>query len=507
MVSEMTKTVFTRARQRAWRAPINAVGTVAFAFVATSTQAQVVCNPSATPTPAIANQTVTLLGNCTVAGVPAATGSEVWTIPLATGGTTTLTRPLAAPPLAISFATVGAQALSVRLNNGALSTPFSLTLDVQAPTSAVASRVNQVAAPQQAAAQSSVRTQLSTVTNRLRYLRTQSGTPLLSGSVSTSTGTLSTSAGAVSTSSTDTGSKSSTDSDSSGRSAGEEASNADATRTGRLGVFIAGGLEDGQQIATADSPAFRTRTTGATVGADYRLTPQWVVGAGLGLLETSTRFAVGTGRQYTKGQSGTVYTSWSPTPSLYFDAAYSMDRSRYEVKRDDLVNDAAFGRTDGKGSGFTLTANYDQRFGAWTLSPYARFEQVDVRIQAFDEFGSTNSLQLGEQRVKAGTATLGVHAQYNLSTSFGIVTPHLRVELTRLTDEQQDPVRARLLNSSAVLFVDSPAGRADRNYGSVALGVSAQLRRGITMFIDLESGFGQVNYRLTRVNSGVKLEL
>lgn len=484
---------------------VRAVSAVALLVAATSAQAQVVCTPTATPTPAIANQTVTLRGNCTVAGVPATVGSEVWTIPLAASGTTTLTRPLAAPPLAISFAAAGAQALSVRLNNGSLSAPVSLTLDVQAPAGAVAARVNQVAAPQQAAAQSSVRTQLATVTNRLRYLRTQSGTPLLSGSVSTSTGTVSTSAGTVSTSSTDA--SSSKDGDSGGRATNDEASNADATRTGRLGVFIAGGLEDGQQIATADSPAFRTRTTGATVGADYRLTPQWVVGAGLGLLETSTRFAVGTGRQYTKGQSGTVYTSWSPTPSLYFDAAYSMDRSRYEVKRDDLVNDAAFGRTEGKGTGVTLTANYDQRWGAWTLSPYARYEQVDVRIQAFDEFGSTNSLQLGDQRVKAGTATLGMHAQYNLSTNFGIVTPHLRIEMTRVTDEQQDPVRARLLNSSAVLFVDSPAGRADRNYGSVALGVSAQLRRGITMFLDLESGFGQVNYRLTRVNSGVKLEL
>jgi uncharacterized protein with beta-barrel porin domain len=480
-----------------------AAGAFSLFVAATGALAQVVCAPSANPSPAIANQTVTLLGNCTVNGVPAATGSEVWILPLATGGATTLTRPLAAPPLAISFAAVGTQALSVRLNNGALSAPFSLTLDVQAPAGAVASRVNQVAAPQQAAAQSSVRTQLSTVTNRLRYLRTQSGTPLLSGSVSTSTGTVSASSTEAS-STKDSGSK---DSESGGRAANDEASNADATRTGRLGVFIAGGLEDGQQSATTDSPAFRTRTTGATVGADYRLTPQWVVGAGLGLLETSTRFAVGTGRQYTKGQSGTVYTSWSPTPSLYFDAAYSMDRSRYEVKRDDLVNDAAYGRTEGKGSGVTLTANYDQRWGAWTLSPYARFEQVDVRIQAFDEFGSTNSLQLGDQRVKAGTATLGVHAQYNLSTSFGIVTPHLRVEMTRVTDEQQDPVRARLLNSSAVLFVDSPAARADRNYGSVALGVSAQMRRGITMFIDLESGFGQANYRLKRLNSGVKLEL
>lgn len=505
MEFEMKKnsTVSSDFNQQVTRGALaRAVCAVALFVAAANAQAQVVCTPTVTPAPAIANQTVTLLGNCTVAGVPAATGSEIWTIPLATGGTTTLNRPLAAPALAISFAKAGTQALTVRLQlpTGVLSAPFSLVLDVQAPNGAVASRVNQVAAPQQQAAQSSVRTQLATVTNRLRYLRTQSGTPLLSGSVSTSTGTLS-------TSSTDTGSKSSTESDSGGRSAGEEASNADATRTGRLGVFIAGGLEDGRQTATADSPAFRTRTTGATFGADYRLTPQWVVGAGLGLLETSTRFAVGTGRQYTKGQSGTVYTSWSPTSSLYFDAAYSMDRSRYEVKRDDLVNDAAFGRTNGKGTGFTLTANYDQRWGAVTLSPYARFEQVDVRIQAFDEFGSTNSLQLGDQRVKAGTATLGVHAQYNLSTSFGIVTPHLRVEMTRVTDEQQDPVRARLLNSSAVLFVDSPAARADRNYGSVALGVSAQLRRGITMFLDLESGFGQVNYRLTRVNSGVKLEL
>jgi hypothetical protein len=68
-------------------------------------------------------------------------------------------------------------------------------------------------------------------------------------------------------------------------------------------------------------------------------------------------------------------------------------------------------------------------------------------------------------------------------------------------------VQARLLNSSTVLLVDSPAGRTDTSYGTVALGLSAQLRRGISLFVDAETGFGQSNYRVYRVNSGLKLEL
>jgi len=461
-------------------------------IAAASAQAQVVCAPTATPSPAIVNQSITLRGNCSVNGVLATAGSEVWTV-----GANTLTRPLAAPPLVVSFAAAGSQALSVQLDTGVLSAPFPLTLVVQAQAGAVGGRVTQLAAPLQQTAQTSVRTQLSNITNRLRYLRTQSGTPLVAGSVSTSSGTASTSSGEGSSAS----------GESSGRGPGDGAPSADATRTGRLGVYIAGGYEVGTQSAVGDVPGFRARTTGATAGVDYRLSKAWVIGGGLGMLDTNTRFSVGTGEQFAKGRSGTVYGSWSPTPSLYVDAALALDRSRYELKRDDLIGDAAFARTRGKGRGLTISAGYDKRFGAWSLSPYGRAEQVDVRIQSFDEFGSVNALALGEQRLKVGSFTLGGQAQYSLGTSYGIVTPHARIELSRLVADQQDPVRARLLNSSTVLFIDSPAGRIDRSYGTYGFGVSAQMRRGVSMFLDAEGGFGQANYRLWRVNSGVKLEL
>jgi large repetitive protein len=462
------------------------------------------------PTPAIVGQTVTLRGNCTVAGVPAAVGSEVWTVPIVNNGNTTLTRPLAAPPLSISFADAGTKTLTVQLNgaNNVLSAPFGLQVQVQGQNNAVLERTGEVAAPQQRTAQAATRTQLATVTNRLRYLRSQSGTPAMAGSVSTPAGSVSTSSASTSNASaSSTSSNSSSDSNSSDGSSSKDAPSADATRTGRLGVYIASGYESGKQGASTSSGGFKTRTTGATVGADYRLTAQWVVGAGLGRLNTLTRLTNSTGRQSAKGTSATVYASWAPSEQLYFDAAVSSDRNRYEVKRDDITGSPAFGRTRGKGLGVTVSGGYDTRLGNWQLSAYGRGEMVDVRIQAFDEFGSTNSLQLGAQRAKASNLTLGGQAQLPLGTAWGVFTPHARIELTRLLDEQQNAVQARLLNSSTVLLVESPGGRTDTSYGTVALGVSAQLRRGISLFVDAETGFGQSNYRVYRVNSGLKLEL
>ncbi len=468
-------------------------------MAASAAQAQSTCAPTVSPSPLVANQLATLNGNCTVNGVPATAGTEVWTVPNGQGGTASLNRPLGAPPLTLSFANAGTQDLSVTLQSpGGNFGPFAVQVTVQAPNTAAGTRLSATATPQQLAAVAAVRTQLSTVINRLRYLRTQSGTPAVSASLSTSQGS-------VATTSSGEQSGSSEGQGQSGSDAKKEL-NADGTQTGRLGVFIAGGLENAKQEATATGPGFRTKTTGATAGADYRLSKQWVLGAGLAVLDTDTKFTIGTGRQFAKGRSATFYGSWMPTPAWYVDAAYSVDRTRYELQRDDPVGDAAFARTKGKGQGFTLSAGYERRWGVWSLSPFARAEMVDVRIQPFEEFGSINSLEVGEQRVKSGNFTLGGQLQYNISSGWGIVTPYARIEATRTFEDNASPVRVRLVGSSTAVLIGQSAELRDQSFGNAAIGVTAQLLRGISLFADAEVGFGQLSYKPWRVNGGMKLE-
>lgn len=465
-------------------------------LAAMSAQAQTVCTPTVSPSPLVANQVATLNGNCTVNGAPATAGTEVWTVPDGQGGAATLNRPLGAPPLTLSFANAGTQALSVTLQSpGGNFGPFAVQVVVQAPTTAAGTRLSATATPQQLAAIAAVRTQLSTVVNRLRYLRTQSGTPAVSASLSTSQGSVST-----------TGSSGEGEGQGQSGSDAKKELNADGTQTGRLGVFIAGGLENARQEATATGPGFRTKTTGATAGADYRLSKQWVLGAGLAVLDTDTKFTIGAGRQFAKGRSVTVYGSWMPTPSWYLDAAVSIDRSRYELQRDDPVGDAAFARTKGQGKGLTLSAGYDRRSGAWTVSPFARAEVVDVRIQPFEEFGSINSLEVGQQHVKSGNFTLGGQLQYNISSGWGIVMPYARLEATRTFEDNTSPVRVRLVGSSTAVLLDESTELRDQSFGNAAIGVSAQMRRGVSLFADAEVGFGQTNYKPWRVNGGMKVE-
>jgi outer membrane autotransporter protein len=462
-------------------------------------QAQTICAPTVSPSPLVANQVATLNGNCTVNGVPATAGTEVWTVPNGQGGTATLNRPLAAPPLTLSFANAGAQDLNMTLQTpGGNFGPFAVQVAVQAPDVAASTRLSATATPQQLAAIAAVRTQLSTVVNRLRYLRTQSGTPAVSASLSTSQGSVSTTSSS--------GEQSSSDGQGQSGSDAKKELSADGTQTGRLGVFIAGGLENAKQEATATGPGFRTKTTGAAAGADYRFNKQWVLGAGLAVLDTNTKFTTGTGKQFAKGRSATFYGSWMPTPAWYVDAAVSIDRTRYELQRDDPVGDAAFARTKGKGQGVTLSAGYDKRWGAWSLSPFARAEMVDVRIRPFEEFGSINSLEVGEQRVKSGNFTLGGQLQYNIGSRWGIVTPYARIEATRTFEDNTSPVRVRLVGSSTALLLDESTELRDQSFGNAAVGVAAQMMRGISLFADAEIGFGQANYKPWRLNGGMKVE-
>ena len=448
-------------------------------------QAQtVVCAPTATPSPAILNQNVTFRGNCAVGGLTPLDGLEVWTLPVDGGGTTTLLRPLRAPPLVVSFATAGPKALTVQFEQTSRSAPFALLLQVQTSSTAVASRLAQLATPQQQAAQTAIRAQLSTVSNRLRTLRMQSSSLLLTPQSTVST----------------TGQGATAD-------AADGSKPPDATGTTGLGVYMAGNYERGRQQSADGTGGFVTRTAGATAGADYRLTTAWALGATLGLLDTQTRSSSDAGQQHAKSRSATAYASWTPSAKLYVDAALALERGRYEIKRDDTGGDIAYARTRSSGSGFTVAAGYDLHIGAWALSPYGRAELVQLKIDPFSEFNSVNALQVGMQRVKAGTATLGGQAQLSVGQAWGVITPYARLELTRLIENRQDAVSARLLNSQTVLLVDKPAGPVDRSAGRLALGAAAQLHRGVSMFVDAEAGFGQAHYRVWRVNGGAKVEL
>lgn len=274
----------------------------------------------------------------------------------------------------------------------------------------------------------------------------------------------------------------------------------------RLGVYIMGLDDYLRRAGSSDQYEFSARTDSVSIGADYRLNDDWVMGANLGLSDSHVSFAGSASDQKSRGNQVTAYASWSPTLSTYLSATVSYEASRFNLVRDDGTGLNSFATPRGHGLGVSLSGGRDFVMGAWSVGPYLRWDSITSEIDAFDETGSESAVSVSSQRTRSNTLNLGAQTQLSIPVSWGIVLPHVRVELSRRKDATPRAPTATLLSDNTTLLIPT-AAEADRSYGSVAFGVSALNQSGVSWFADYESSVAQKNYRTRRFSLGLRVEL
>jgi outer membrane autotransporter protein len=267
--------------------------------------------------------------------------------------------------------------------------------------------------------------------------------------------------------------------------------------------FYVGGLLDYLR-QKSDPNAFNARTTQLSVGGDHRFGDSWVAGGSIGRSEGRVSFAQSASRQESTGTNLTTYASYSLTPTSYLTATLSYEATRFDVTRDEqgtLTTSAPRGR----GIGLSLSAGRDYVFGPWTVAPYVRFDNVNSQVDAFNEAGGATAVAVSAQRLRSNSLNVGAQTQFAVPTSWGIVLPFVRAELTQRRDGVRQAAQATLLDdNSAVLVPVSPDTRD--GFGTVGFGVSGVHTEGLSWFADYETAVGQKGYRSRRLGFGLRSE-
>lgn len=250
--------------------------------------------------------------------------------------------------------------------------------------------------------------------------------------------------------------------------------------------------------------ALKIRTNGVSFGADYRLSRQSAAGVALGLSRSSSDLSGLADAQRARGTSLTVYGSYEPAPRWYLDGALSWARNRFELQRNTAAGGVARAETDGNGSGLTLTAGYQFLGPRSVVSPYLRAEVLRVKVDGYTETGDS-PVALGEQRVGSNALVAGSEFQFIVPTRLAIWVPHARLEWQHQSQRNRDGLSATLVGSGVQVAVD-PQAAADRSFGNLSVGVSAQLRRGLALFFDYETLFAKDDVSERRLSFGAKLE-
>ena len=269
----------------------------------------------------------------------------------------------------------------------------------------------------------------------------------------------------------------------------------------------------------------RIKREEASVGVDHALSPQWVIGGLLGYAhgkltrsQSSTFPPQTTPSQFDDATVRTRSTSIAatlthyPQPDVYVDASLSYMRTRFDVQR--LVNDLTLfeGRNAGRQWALSASVGRIWRSGSVALIPQLGVDYIDTRIEALDTSyvflnppdGPFPGFQVGEQRMKVWSATLGGQVQWINSVSFGTVTPYARAMWRQRLAIHADPVVSTAPGADAL--TTDLASATSRYMSTVAAGLLLQFSRGISAFADIGYSRGDPG-RETRFAFGIKFEI
>jgi uncharacterized protein YhjY with autotransporter beta-barrel domain len=268
--------------------------------------------------------------------------------------------------------------------------------------------------------------------------------------------------------------------------------------------YVRGNVILAQGFSQPTVAHFDDNTESVEAGADYRLTPNLLVGLTAGYAHTDA----------TLDPNGTSATVDSYSPGLY--ASYA-DKGWYADLTGDYVHNAytqartigflnqtATSAPEGDEGVVNLDGGRDFHLGAFTLGPLAGLQYTHLTVNSYTENNSVADLSVNEQDDDSLRSRLGGHLSYNLS-QYGVnFRPHLDATWQHEFMDQSRGITSQFNNFGGGSFsvrTESP----DRDFALADAGVDVDINRTITVFTDYMLQAGQSNYFGQSVQAGVKI--
>jgi outer membrane lipase/esterase len=292
---------------------------------------------------------------------------------------------------------------------------------------------------------------------------------------------------------------------------------------GPLGVFANGLGQFGSRDLTTSENGYSFNNAGFVAGADYRFTPQLIAGLAFGYTQSNTNFdtsALSASGQSLNGNllQGNLYATYFPTEALYFNGIAIIGGGNNDSRRHVLIPSAdpstpsvdrvATGNFGSRIAGFTLASGYGLPFGAFLLTPIARFLYQHTGVDAFSEEDALGAnLQYGSSSVNTVLTFLGADAQYTMNTSFGALYPIARFHWAHQYSPGNTAVSVAYSNDPTTVLSSFilPGTPTSRNYVDLGVGVSLQISGNTSGFINYDSILGLSHTTYNSFTAGVRM--
>jgi outer membrane autotransporter protein len=298
-----------------------------------------------------------------------------------------------------------------------------------------------------------------------------------------------------------------------------------AYSSGPFAAFATGLGQFGSKDMTTSEKGYSFNNAGFVAGADYRIIPRLVAGLAFGYTRTNTSFdtsALSLPGQFLHDNSftGNVYTTVAFTDALYMNAialvggGNTNSRRRIVIPNNNPMNNGlqsvdqtATGSFGTQTQGVNVSSGYTLPFGSLVVTPIVRFSYQHTGVDGFSENAPSVNLRYNSSSINTVLSSLGVDAQYTMSTSFGLLYPMARAHWWHQFSPGNTSVPLAYVNDGTANVLSNlilPGTPTSRNYADLGVGVGVQLSRNGSAFINYDSILGISHTSYNSFTAGIR---
>ena len=269
----------------------------------------------------------------------------------------------------------------------------------------------------------------------------------------------------------------------------------------RWGVWMTGFGDFVSVDGDANAAGYNFTTGGVSLGVDYRLTDELVVGVMAEYSHTWTSLKPSGNNDVNSGRGG-VYATWAHH-GFYLNGAVYGGYNSYNSSRSALQG-LASGNTEGAELSTFISGGYDFHFGPLTVGPVAALQYTYAHIDGFSENGSLAPMQIQTDSANSLRSDVGFRLFYQWQVGKIIIEPSLKAAWEHEYLYSALPVTAGFANiPGPTATFTGPAEGHDS--AVMSAGVSVLWTPTLTTYLNYDGQLGRGNYSSNAVTGGVRI--
>lgn len=259
--------------------------------------------------------------------------------------------------------------------------------------------------------------------------------------------------------------------------------------------------------ASPSSPSVNSDNANFTLGYDMRFNDRLSAGVALGAARNTAHMSGG-GGYHLVDYSGLGYLTWHVGGGYVGGILHYGQSDFNHIERNFQVGAARVsevGNTDGSHAGINLNGGWWFSFDDIKTGPFASLGWQETKVDGYREIGNdATAMWFSKQRRLALIGTLGWRLQGHWQVANLVMAPYAELAWNR--DSKADAVRTvstglNSMNGSFAMVGFVP----DKAWGTVDLGLSAQLTPTVTSWIGYNARFSDTSQRYNSFNMGFRI--